>query len=114
MDRQITDFGRMVHGFWMVGARGLDAGCITHSGRRARVRARYWAVDVASVPVVAGGGLSLAAGVIAGGDVATDGVIGGVLDAVACAELVEASFAGTGMTTSRDVWSHSAPGTCAQ
>ena len=46
----------------MVGARKLDAGCITDIGRRDAVARLYWAADEASVVPVdcSGGGLSFA------------------------------------------------------
>jgi len=48
-DVNLRDPGGRAHGFWVVGARKLDAGCITDIARCATVRARYWAVDVAFV-----------------------------------------------------------------
>jgi hypothetical protein len=37
--------------YWMNSSRGLDASEVANIGSSAIVRARYWAVDAASVPV---------------------------------------------------------------
>ena len=51
---QITHTGRRPHEFWTDEPRILDAEEFTDIGRRARVRARYWAVEVEDPSVLEG------------------------------------------------------------
>jgi hypothetical protein len=46
-----SDCQDTVHGYRRVSTRILDAGRLTDTGGRAKMRARYWAVDEVSVPM---------------------------------------------------------------